>query len=254
MSRELTRSDMAVNLKHAGKVYTDKFTRPHRTPGFTTLCCLCDASIAPTEHGICGPCAADLPRNQPACPGCAIPMPGNLFCPACQGSKKLLIDRVFALYRYDYPVNRLIQAMKYRSRPALACFLGHRLATAIDSAGPVRAGCLLPVPIHPLRLAFRGYNQSLEIARPVAARLGIPLLHSAICRQRHTQPQATLSPPRRRRNVAGAFRARDKTLPGYVVIVDDVVTSGATVTALARVLRNAGVRRIDVWALARAGM
>lgn len=244
---------MAVNLKQVGKVYSGIFPRPDRMRGFTTLCCLCDASILPAEIGICAPCAADLPRNQPACPGCATPMPENLRCPACQGSGRLPIDRVFALFRYDYPVNRLIQAMKYQSRPALARFLGYRLATAIEDAGAVQSGCLLPVPIHPLRLAWRGYNQSIEIARPVAARLGIPLLHSAICRQRNTQPQAKLSPSRRRRNMAGAFRVRDKSLPDYVVIVDDVITSGATIFSLARALRKAGVRRVEAWALARAG-
>jgi ComF family protein len=110
------------------------------------------------------------------------------------------------------------------------------------------------VPLHRRRLRRRGYNQALELARPLARSLGVPLDHGALLRRRATEAQTELDAVARRRNVHGAFALREGVaLPAHVAILDDVMTTGATLAECVRVLRRAGVSRVDVWALARAG-
>lgn len=112
---------------------------------------------------------------------------------------------------------------------------------------------LLVVPLHQKRLRQRGYNQSLELARPLARALDVPLRHDILQRTRATDAQTQLDALSRRRNVRGAFALREGVaLPAHVAILDDVMTTGATLAECARVLRRAGVQRVDVWALARA--
>jgi ComF family protein len=112
--------------------------------------------------------------------------------------------------------------------------------------------CLIPVPLHPTRLRQRGYNQALEIARPIAARLKIPLEVHAVRRIRATPAQALLPLRERARNVRGAFFARTRFDGRRVAIVDDVMTSGHTANSLAQCLRRAGAEDIEVWVVARA--
>jgi ComF family protein len=112
---------------------------------------------------------------------------------------------------------------------------------------------ILPVPLHRARLRRRGYNQALELARPLGRALDVPVRHDLLLRPRATVAQSELDAPARRRNVRGAFVLRpDASLPEHVAILDDVMTTGTTLAECARVLRRAGVRRIDAWALARA--
>ncbi len=111
----------------------------------------------------------------------------------------------------------------------------------------------MPVPLHRSRLRERGYNQALELARPLARRLGVPLRHDLLIRTKSTAAQSELDAPTRRRNVRGAFGLRaEAPLPAHVAVLDDVMTTGATLAECARVLKRAGVARVDVWALARA--
>ncbi len=112
---------------------------------------------------------------------------------------------------------------------------------------------LLVVPLHQKRLRQRGYNQALELARPLARALDVPLRHDILQRFRATDAQTELDALSRRRNVRGAFVLREGVaLPAHVAILDDVMTTGATLAECARVLRRNGVQRVDVWALARA--
>ena len=112
--------------------------------------------------------------------------------------------------------------------------------------------CLIPVPLHPTRLRQRGYNQALEIARPLSTRLQIPLEIDAVRRIRATPAQALLPLKERARNVRGAFVARRRFDGQRVAIVDDVMTSGHTANSLAQCLRRAGAENIEVWVVARA--
>jgi len=111
----------------------------------------------------------------------------------------------------------------------------------------------VPVPLHSSRLRSRGYNQALELAQPLAKALRIPLLRDALQRTRATSAQTELTALARRRNVRGAFAARfDGEVPKCIAVLDDVFTTGATLAECARVLKRAGVERVDVWAMARA--
>jgi ComF family protein len=110
---------------------------------------------------------------------------------------------------------------------------------------------IIPVPLHEKRLKERGYNQSLEIARPIARQLKIPLAISVCDRIKHTPPQSSLSKYERQQNLHGAFSIH-RTIPvKHVVIFDDVVTTGSTVVELGKILHQAGIERVDVWCVAR---
>ena len=195
------------------------------------VCLLCDLPAGPVPN-LCRACVRSLPRG-------ARPTRGRVVA-----------------YGYGAPVSALIHWMKFEANLAAALSLGVLLADAVADhqrrSGLTLPDAIVPVPLHRDRLRSRGFNQALEIARPVAQRLRRPLLARTCTRNRATEPQSMLeSPADRRRNVAGAFSVH-RLLVGYryVAIVDDVLTTGATVRELARSLRAAGVERVVTWACA----
>jgi ComF family protein len=163
------------------------------------------------------------------------------------------MDYAHAALRYAEPVNRLIVGLKYRRRLDIARALADLLAEKLRTVRR-RPDVILPVPLHAARLRERGYNQAHEIARLLAQRLSVPLVADAARRIKATATQTTLPRAQRARNVRNAFaikkfhRLRDK----HVAIVDDVMTTGHTVDALAKTLRRAGAKEISVWVVARA--
>jgi ComF family protein len=160
------------------------------------------------------------------------------------------IDALVAPYSYSWPLDRQVQALKFDGKRALGRALG-LLLTAEVRRRREAADALIPVPLHPARLRERGYNQAAEIARTVAAELGIPLHVHGIRRRKATASQSTLRLAERRANVAGAF-AVQRTYAGLrVALVDDVITTGATVNALAAAVRSAGAASVVAWAIAR---
>lgn len=192
---------------------------------------LCDLPAGPVPN-LCAACAACLPLGE-------------------GGSRSRLVA-----YPYRAPVSSLIHWMKFEANLAAALTLGVLLAEAIVGNqrrwGLARPDAIVPVPLHRARLRSRGFNQALELARPVARRLQCPLLTRACVRNRDTQPQSMLvSAADRRSNVAGAFSLH-RPLVGCrcVAIIDDVLTTGATARELARTLRAAGVERVVTWACA----
>ena len=218
---------------------------------FPPTCLLCgDAGTAGRD--LCPACAEALPYNRPACPRCALPLPypTDLPCGNCQRHPPAF-DRSLALFRYEEPVRHLIHALKFQARHACARLLGDMLADALSQIEDLPE-LIIPVPLHPSRYRERGYNQTLEIARTLTRRLGIPLDYQSCIRSIATQPQTELTGKERRRNVSKAFALAKPVHAVHVAILDDVVTTGATVNALAKVLRGAGVRQIDVWACSRA--
>jgi len=213
-------------------------------------CLLCGA---PGEHGVdvCAACAAELPRNRSSCARCALPLPvPAALCGECQRHAPPW-DAAWAPFRYGWPLDRLESRFKF-GRDLAA---GRALAT-LWQREPMplsKPELLLPVPLHRARLRQRGYNQALELARPLARQFGVPLRHDLLQRSRGTAAQTELDAVARRRNVRGAFAVRaGVALPAHVAILDDVMTTGATLAECARVLKRAGVVRVDVWALARA--
>jgi ComF family protein len=190
-------------------------------------CVLCNARSGP--RNTCHACADDLPWLAPAGPG-----------------------RVFAALSYEYPVDRMITAAKFRGRLHFALALGELLADALARGGATRPDAIVPVPLHRSRLAHRGFNQALEIARPVAEELAAPLDLRLCDRIRATAEQSGLGAAARRANLRGAFRVNRRCESLAIAVVDDVITTGSTAAALASALREAGAARVEVWAAARA--
>jgi predicted amidophosphoribosyltransferase len=165
---------------------------------------------------LCAPCVADLPwLPRSRCAVCAVPLASGAVCGACLDHPPRF-DRVEAPFAYRFPVDALIHALKYGGR-----------------------------------LAERGFNQALEIARVVAGRTGIPLLPLACRKVVDTPPQATLPWKERAKNVRRAFVCDAGLRDKRIAVVDDVLTTGATLNELARVLRRAGAIRVDGWVVAR---
>ena len=213
-------------------------------------CLLCDASGA-NGIDLCAECTTELPRNPSCCARCALPLavPAAL-CGQCQ-RKPPPWDAAWAPFRYAWPLDRLESRYKFGRDLAAGRVLGtlwqrQPLALALPEL-------ILPIPLHNGRLRQRGYNQALELARPLARAFDVPLQHDLLQRIRATPAQTELDAATRRRNVRGAFALRrGASLPAHVAVLDDVMTTGATLAECARVLKRAGVLRVDVWALARA--
>jgi ComF family protein len=220
---------------------------------FPTTCLLCLDPGQPPDLDLCLDCEADLSRNDPACPRCAMPLTrAQMGCGHC-GARPAGFDAAFAPLRYEFPLVELIHRLKYGGQIAIARILGIVLAHRLLERGPPQVDALVPVPLHAAREARRGYNQALEIARFAGGILNLPVLDRLALRLRATEEQAALPASVRRANVSGAFEALAGCAPASVAIVDDVLTTGATADALAQALKRAGSRHVAIWAVARAG-
>jgi ComF family protein len=208
-------------------------------------CVLCGASTSAAR--VCDGCAATLPRIPvERCERCASPLPAGSTCGQCL-ERSPHYDAVSAAYAYDFPVDALIQAYKYGGDLTLAPLLAKALADTLSDP----AQTIIPMPLSPQRQRERGFNQAQELARHLGRRLGVTVLPSACRKVADTPPQAGLSLAARARNVRGAFVC-DADLSGQcVAVVDDVMTTGATLNELARVLKRAGATRVSGWVVAR---
>lgn len=218
---------------------------------FPPTCLLCGDAGA-EGRDLCLPCADSLPRNTPACRFCAKPLPfvSLLPCGDCQ-KRPPAYDRAFALFRYEEPVGYLVRALKFHERYPCARLLGGMLADALQERAD-KPDLIIPVPLHSGRYRERGYNQALEIGRTLSKRLGIPLDLDSCVRALPTRPQTELTAKERLSNVRRAFVMNRPVTNLHLAILDDVATTGATVNEMAKTLRRAGARRIEVWCCARA--
>jgi ComF family protein len=210
-------------------------------------CVLCAAASG--NAMICNACAACMPTIRDACPRCALASPGNAICGACL-SKPLPLDATIAAWCYAFPADCLLHAFKYGGRLALAEPLADAVANAVRARRAPLPDCLVAMPLAPRRQRERGFNHAHEIARRVSSHFAIPLAH-ALRRTRDAPPQAGLTLRERARNVRDAFEAREGAAGRSVAIVDDVMTTGATLGAAARALRKVGAVRVDAWIVAR---
>ncbi|AIF46228.1 ComF family protein [Dyella japonica] len=220
-----------------------RFVLPHR-------CLLCGAA-GDDGLDLCRDCARELPRNRLCCGRCALPLPEPAaLCGQCQ-RRPPPWDAAWVPFRYAWPLDRLESRFKFSANLAAG-----RVLTTLwlrESMPDALPAWILPVPLHTGRLRERGYNQALELSRPLAKRLGCTLRLDGLVRLRATAAQTELGAVQRRRNVKGSFAAREGIAwPAHVALLDDVMTTGATLAECARVLKRAGVHRVDVWALARA--
>lgn len=219
---------------------------------YPRACLLCGQSGAKLDF--CAACERQLPWNRHACLMCAAPLPPDdrsRVCGHCLRHPPVWQQAASPL-RYAWPLDLLIQRFKFKADLATGRILGSLLANFLAADPEPRPGVLIPVPLHPARLRERGFNQALELARPVARRLGVRLATGLCRRTRHTEVQSRLDHGARQRNMRGAFEITAPVAGLDLAIVDDVVTTGATVSALAARLREAGAARIRVWTLARA--
>jgi ComF family protein len=210
-------------------------------------CVFCGGGGA--HDGICGGCLRDLPgREQPRCPVCAIDLDAAEVCGSCL-RRVPAFDRVRAACSYAFPIDAAIQRLKYSPDPTLIAPLAALLAAM--AGREVAPDLVLPMPASPARLRSRGFNQATELARVVARRHRLKLEQHAIVRVREGLPQASLPWDERARNVRGAFACRIDLGGLRIAVVDDVMTTGATLEELARTLKRAGASEVVAWVLAR---
>ncbi|HWK50058.1 MAG TPA: ComF family protein, partial [Steroidobacter sp.] len=203
-------------------------------------CGLCGRS-AQQNLDLCAGCEADLPLNDNACEHCAEPLPASrsrlALCGRCL-QRAPVFDACVAPFRYDFPVDRMIQGLKYRRELAYGRILGQLLARHL-SQRDTRPELVIPVPLGVARYRERGFNQARELALPVCESLGLALRSDLIARQRETLEQASLDRSGRLKNTQQAFALTAPLKARHVAIVDDVVTTGSTVNEISKVLRAA---------------
>ena len=204
---------------------------------------------------LCPACDAALPRIHVACTTCGLPLhapTADLRCDACRRTPPPL-TRVVAPFLYGPPLDQWLPRFKFHHDLAAGRLLSQLMLEACAAAP--RPDALVPVPLHRTRLRSRGYNQALELARPLARALQLPLRTDLLTRARATFAQSSLHAIQRHRNLHGAFAAipalLDRPIPAHVALIDDVMTTGATLYAATHALLEAGATCVDAWVCAR---
>ena len=210
-------------------------------------CLLCGSNSS--DSLLCLACSNDLPPLPVhRCPQCGDQTTHGERCGACLKDSPAF-EKTSAIFRYEFPVDRIIHAYKYGHQLAVAEWAAELIARHINSDG---INLLIPMPLHTERLRERGFNQSLEIARHIASKKSLPLDSHSLIRSRPTAPQAELPMKERARNVRGAFECTSDLGGKRVLLIDDVMTTGATLREAARIIKLHGATRIEVAVVARA--
>lgn len=224
---------------------------------------------------LCFDCQASLPYLAHCCECCAIPLPAGKYCGQCL-QKPPYFNHTTALFGYQPPINQWITQLKFHRNLQYTRLLSElfiekhfeRPQATKDQKRPKngkshppdcslsgekqrkKPELIIPVPLHIKRLRHRGFNQALELARPIAKLLDIPIEKHCCQRTRHTQAQSSIPAKQRRHNLKNAFQFNGKA-PHHVAIIDDVMTTGHTVNELSHALRLAGSEYIEIWTIAR---
>jgi ComF family protein len=209
------------------------------------VCCLCGAPGRRPDLDLCDVCTTFLPF---------LPSGGAPGSKAVAGGGTLL--RTACLFKYEYPVDHFIRALKFRGERVFARVLGTLMARVRCEQGWARPAAIVPMPLHIARFRERGFNQAEEIARyaarpPSTAVQPLKVHARLLARPAATREQSGLSLEERRHNVLGAFRVTGTVPRGRIALLDDVVTSGSTALAAAKALLEGGADEVELWAVAR---
>lgn len=217
-------------------------------PPYCVFCQLPSLSLLP----LCEICRGLLPTSCQGCRQCGLALPHGDLCGQCLSAPPFF-DRTYVLYPYIDPLTGLVKQLKFQQQLAHAQLLGELLGTWLRQQyqNDTLPQIILPVPLHVARLRSRGFNQAIELAKPIARVLQIPLKRHLCQRIRATLPQTELSGLLRKRNLLGAFALQSLEGYSHIALLDDVVTTGHTVNELARLCKLMGAQRVDVWCVAR---
>lgn len=197
-----------------------------------------------------------MPKIERCCQQCGIPFNGrqsHAVCGQCIKSPPAF-DYTISLFHYQMPIDFMVTQLKFQQKLCYAAIFGHLLLNYKheEVLQEQKPNALLPVPLHDKRLVKRGFNQSLEISKPLSKAMNIPILRDYVKRSKDTLMQTNLSVVERRKNVKGCFEMIKPLNMKHVVIIDDVLTTGSTCNELAIILKKAGVEKVGVWSIARA--
>ncbi len=216
-------------------------------------CIFCGKS-SDRQQDLCSACLQDLPIIAQSCPRCANKILSSASCVACLNNPPPF-SAAYALFAYEQPVVAMLLKLKFRGQLAYARILGELLAEKIAMEWyrlkPL-PDLLMPVPLHEHRLQERGFNQALELARPLAKALGLKLDWQSARRLKNSPPQMKLAASQRRSNLKNAFEVDVAVAGKHIAILDDVMTTGTTAREFSQALLAAGANRVDVWCCARA--
>ncbi len=222
---------------------------------FPCRCIICQKTVE-QNFEICPDCYQALPHNDICCLHCALPLAedinNSVLCGSCI-QKAPAFDYAHSLFRYEDAVIGLVHQLKFGEKIGFSRSIGEMLLMELLKTNE-KPDCVLPVSLYSSRLRQRGFNQSIEISRVLAKNLAIPIEHTAVVRQRYTAAQTGLNAKQRQKNIKGAFSVVANLNYKHVLIVDDVMTTGATVNELAKVLKKNNVARVGVLSIARAPM
>ncbi|MCG8429118.1 MAG: double zinc ribbon domain-containing protein [Chromatiales bacterium] len=201
---------------------------------------------------LCQSCLDELPVNHHCCSLCALPLNDQetTLCGRCI-KQAPHFDHCLAPYRFAPPLDELINGFKFSAKLSYGSLLSSLLMQALEKSQRPQPELIIPVPLHPRRLRQRGYNQALELAKPLGKQLGIPVNPRLCQRHRDTAAQSHLNRKERLKNLRGAFQLTGEITARRIAIVDDVVTTGSTVTEMARLFKQAGAEQVDIWSIAR---
>lgn len=217
-------------------------------------CYLCDGPLA-AHPVLCEGCRCDLMVNRHACHQCGLPLDNRaLRCGECQRQAPPF-DRCLAPLIYDELARELVHQYKFDGRLGVGTLFAELIRERVVTENMTLPEALVPVPLHPRRLAERGFNQAMEMARLLGSSLGVAVDAGCVTRVVHRPAQSSLSTRyRRAANMRGVFAVVGEPCYDHVAVVDDVMTTGATVSTLGLALKMAGVKRVDLWVACRAAL
>ncbi len=210
-------------------------------------CCLCHSV---SKEGYCNNCRLFFPWIRNGCQQCGTSLASGFLCGQCQKRDSYWNEAIIP-FLYTDPISSQIHELKYQGKFSAAAALARMLASTVIKRSSALPDMIIPVPLHSRSLKKRGYNQSTLIARSLGKILGIPINEEVVVKSRYTESQTRLDQGARRANIEGAFDVVKYSHGGSIAVVDDVITSGATIREVCKTLRRSGYDQLSIWAVAK---